>query len=273
MQVLQDSIQPGRDSVISGSFILQSKREVDSASHSMPYSNLYQGHELNQKHETPQPLSNNRPDWLFLLFLFLIGVLAYLRVAYGKYLSLIGKAFLSNNVTTQIARDENMLVQRASIMLSVVFYLSASLLIYTTSVHYNWKIIGISTGFIRYLFIAVLIAIIYLIKFFILRISGWLFDINKETTVYLFNVSLINNMLGMALIPILAIDVFFGMGSINWLLTLAVILVAAAYIYRLIRGIIIGIGASPASPAYLFLYLCTLEIAPLFLLIKVVIQQ
>jgi hypothetical protein len=80
-------------------------------------------------------------------------------------------------------------------------------------------------------------------------------------------------MLGVALVPVLVLFVFSGYLPLDWLLTMAIILAAFAYLYRIIRGILISLTSSSVSFTYLFLYLCALEIAPLFIAIKLISEQ
>lgn len=63
------------------------------------------------------------------------------------------QALLNNNLTNQIVRDENILVQRASVFLSVAFHLTGALFLYLVSIHLGWEIGGIGTGFSRFLFL------------------------------------------------------------------------------------------------------------------------
>jgi hypothetical protein len=282
MQLVQDTISPVKDSLSSDSLNLQTVAYRDSLlpvfadtvqAKGETFINLFQGHELKPHSDTGQPVNYERGDWLFILIIFVVAIFAYLRIAYRKYLDRLVNALFNLNITNQIVRDENILVQRASVMLSVIFYLVTALLVYFISLHYDWRLGGLGTGFIRFLFITVLIAAVYFLKLVVLKVAGWLFNQKREMSTYIFNIFLINNLLGLALIPIVTLFIFFGFMQLNWLLITAVALFACAYIYRLVRGILIGLNASSVSPVYLLLYLCALEIAPLLVLLKLISQQ
>ena len=58
--------------------------------------------------------------------------------------------------------------------------------------------------------------------------------------------------------------------SLNTGIKIALVTGALAYVYCLVRGILIGISYQRFSPFYLFVYLCALEIAPLLVLIKLI---
>jgi hypothetical protein len=146
-------------------------------------------------------------------------------------------------------------------------------LIYFISVQYDWQLKGMGTGFKKLIYIAMLIAAIYLVKLLVLKIAGTIFNLNREMSTYIFNIFLINNILGVALVPILVLFVFFGFMQLTWLLFIGIALACCAYIYRIIRGILISLTSTSVSFAYIFLYICALEIAPLFIAIKLISAQ
>lgn len=231
---------------------------------------LFGAHALKPTHSGPVDRLNVSPDWLFPMLLLVAAVFTWLRVFYNKYFTQLFEAVINNNLTNQIVRDENILVQRASVYLSIVFYLVSALFLYEFSLFRGWGLGGIGTGFARFLFFAILISAVYALKFLILKIAGWLFDTERETALYLFNVFLLNNLLGILLLPFIALLAFHGALPVERLFQGALLVIGIVYLYRLFRGFLVGLGTSGFSPLYLFLYLCTLEIAPLLVILRLV---
>jgi hypothetical protein len=264
------------DSINPDTFIWSRVTAVDSSlitadsSAQKTFIDIFHGHNLKPVHPEPVPLTGSKVGWLFFVLLFVLAIFSYLRVAYGKYLNRLFAALFNMNITNQIVRDENILVKRASLMLNFIFYAAAALLLYLISIEYNWQIPFLKTGVVRFLGFGFLIAILYFLKYIILEITGWLFDFTREMASYIFNISLINNLLGIALIPLLTLFVFFGHMQLSWLLLAAIGLVGCAFVYRLVRGVIIGLSIPSATVAYLFLYICALEIAPLIVIFKLI---
>jgi len=106
-------------------------------------------------------------------------------------------------------------------------------------------------------------------KFLLLKICGYLFNLDKEMAAYIFNIFLVNNLLGILLIPIVAVLAFSVTINVTWIIYGSVVLISVAFLYRIIRGFFIGITSPVSSLYYLFLYLCTLEFAPLLVLLKI----
>jgi len=232
---------------------------------------LYKGHELQPTNDGPVIRKDNSPDWLFPILILVIFVFTWLRIFYSKYFSQMIQALLNNNLTNQIVRDENILVQRASVFLSVAFHLTGALFLYLVSIHLGWEIGGIGTGFSRFLFFAILVTAVYSFKFLFLKICGWLFDLDREMATYTFNVFLINNAVGIVLVPIIALLAYNQWLSTSSLIYTGAILVSLGLLYRAVRGVLIGFSVPGFSFLYLILFLLTFEIAPLLVFVRLIL--
>ncbi|MCC7233293.1 MAG: DUF4271 domain-containing protein [Bacteroidia bacterium] len=234
------------------------------------YVNLFQGHELKVIHKDPVPRNHIVPDWIFIVVLLVIGIYTWLRIYYSRYFGQLIRAFVNFNLANQIVRDENILIQRASVFLSFTFHVVIALLLYQISIHQGWSLGGTGTGFMRFFYLLVLVTLIYAMKFLVLKLCGWLFDLDREMAVYTFIIFLVNNLLGLALIPVVILIAYNQIIPATFLIPAGLVLASLAFLYRLVKGIQVGTGVPGYSPLYLFLYLCTLEIAPLLILIKLV---
>jgi hypothetical protein len=232
---------------------------------------LFKTHSLQFKRFYPQTIEKITPDWFTVILIFIVIAVASLKVFYSRIMFQIFKAFINNNTANQIIRDENILVQRASVLLSVICYLVLALFVFKVSQYYHYENSYIGVGFVKFLFISLFIALIYSLKMIVLKILGFIFHFDKPVAAYIFNLFLINNVLGMVLLPILIIITYFEFAYSDFLLSATIALVALFYIYRLLKGIIIWTGSSHSNLFYLFLYICALEISPILIIIKVLL--
>ena len=255
---------------VSHSIFMISPTQASIANSTTHYTRIYNGHKLSPTHAKELPRNNISPDWFLPSIIIVLIVYTWIRIFYSKYFSQMVQAFLNNNLANQIVRDENIFIQRASIYLSIVFNLIAAMLLYQVSIHYRWPVAGMSWGFDRFIFFFVLVSAGYAIKFLVLKICGWLFEQEREMATYIFNVFLVNNVLGMALLPFICIITYNELINFSLFVTITLILVITGFAWRIFRGIQIGWSAAVFSPLYLFLYLCTLEIAPLIILMRIV---
>ena len=225
-------------------------------------------HNLPRTHFTEISLNRENQAWVFIVLLILVFSFAWIRVFFNRTVRQLFAALVSLNTSIQMIRDENLLLQRASVMLTVLFNMVGALFLYQVSVKYNWSSDYIGTGFGRFLLLAFIISAVYSGKFIILRATGFIFLSEKPMAAYTFNIFLINNILGILFIPlVVAISFLPGMLP-GYVIQLSFAIAGLAFIYRIFRGLAIGISASEFSKFHLLLYLCALELTPLLIIIK-----
>ena len=233
---------------------------------------FFTSHELKPAHSDPVALNRDNSLWVFFALFIIVMAFAWIRVFYTRTIRQIFQALMSMTVSTQLIRDENLLLQRASVMLTVLFNMVVAFFLYQASVIFEWSSDNIGTGFGRFLLFAILISFIYTFKFIILKIIGFVFKTDKPLSGYIFNIFLINNVLGMLLLPVVVALPFLPASLSRIMIFVSLGLIALGFFYRLLRGLFIGISYSEFSKFYLLLYLCTLEIAPLLVLIKLFVS-
>ena len=230
---------------------------------------LFSNHLLPLKHNSPQTYNRPNPDWFTIILFIIIFGFMWIRVFYQRILKQIINAFFNSSASNQIVRDENILIQRASVMLSIMYYLVAALFLYQVSVEFNWQNVWLTDGFSRLIIFAFFIAFAYSIKMIVLKIVGYVLDIDKPVASYIFNIFLMNNILGIALLPLVIMIAYVSTPYTNIIFRAAILIIVATYCYRLFRGVAIGMTIPKFSVFYLFLYLCAFEIAPLALIFKI----
>ena len=229
---------------------------------------FFQDHSLQVSQTESINKSINNPDWFSIILITLVIGFTYIKYHYDKIFKQLLNAFLSTNASNQIIREENVMVQRASIILSIIFYLAGGLFLYQLAEYNKWDLMGIQHEFSRFLLFALFLAFVSPLKMIVLKILGFIFESDKLSSSYSFNIFLINNILGLLLIPIIAVFAYLPFNTGSSILYIGVTLISLAFIYRLIKGYSIwqSIGHLPAL--YFILYLCTLEIAPILVLLK-----
>lgn len=228
---------------------------------------LFKGHMLQPSATSPVPKEDLNPDWFIIILIMVVIYLTWIRVFNYKIIKQHFSAIVSNSLTNQIVRDENILVQRTSVFLSVVFYFSLALFLYQASIFFGWNYKIFNDGFPRYVIFVLLIASAYSLKMVLLKILSIIFQIDKAVSTYIFNIFLINNILGILFLPLVVLIAFVS-GLDKLLVWAGVALLLIAFLYRLFRGVVIWTNLPRFSLYYLILYLCALEIAPLLILFK-----
>ncbi len=115
----------------------------------------------------------------------------------------------------------------------------------------------------------------FLSKHLMLRIIRALFPVDAQVRKYNFLVVIFNCVLGLFLVPFNLLIAFSAKESSHQLLLVSWMLglVAIFYTYRSLRASSIGAKIFTQSPFHFLLYFCTVEIAPVLLLVKLALMQ
>jgi len=211
------------------------------------------------------------PDWVLGVLVVIFLLLAWVRIYHLKRLNQLLQAFLYKLHVYTLLRSNDSMLKRINWGLNAIFVLTMSLFLYQFIEHYGVKLPFVET-MNSFLVIVPLLLLLYPVKSLVLQLSGWIFNDSEKITEYIFNIFLINKVLGLFLVPIVVLAAYLSFGQ-AMLLHVGVMLVVLCYIYRLFRGYFIGRSAANLSGFYILLYLCTLEILPLIIIAKFVSSE
>ncbi len=230
---------------------------------------LFKGHLLQVKQPNAQPFTSEINDWFTLSLLLLLALFTWFRFFYYRIFRQLFSAFFNITITNQIVRDESVLLQRASLVLSVISYMLMGLFVYQLSVFLNWDTGILQGGFIRFVMFSVAIAAAYSLKMISLRFLSAIFDQERAVAIYIFNVFLMIMMVGLLLLPVNILLAYAPAAFRAYIIPVSASVIGLLFLYRLFRAILIWTGIPGFSLFYLFLYLCAFEIAPLLIIWKV----
>ncbi|MEO6759672.1 MAG: DUF4271 domain-containing protein [Saprospiraceae bacterium] len=207
------------------------------------------------------------------LFWVLVGMFSFLTFAIAFKRGIVFKAwrgFLNDNALVLAQREASGLVGSTPYyLLYGSFVLNAGMFIFLV-IHYFKKDLYNNFPFLLLCFAAA--TGIFLFKHFMLNLVGWVFNVRNETKRYNFLIIIFNCVLGLFLVPfnlLLTFSTELKDLLVFWTLGLAAIF----YVYRGLRSAPIGLKILATDQFHFFLYLCTVEIAPVLLLLKLVLNQ
>jgi len=208
-------------------------------------------------------------DGLFYLLVGLLFYFAIVKMFFGKYLANLLTLFFRASMRQQQLREQVLQSPFPSLLLNILFVITGGVYGAFLLRFYNY---GSPEDFwIHFLYCAGILAALYLIKFTVLRVTGWIFNIKRAVETYLFVVFMTNKIIGIFLLPLLILISFSGNGIIEIWITLSIIMIGIFYIYRFIAGYSTLHKEIKISGLHFFLYLCAFEVAPLLLIYKVLI--
>lgn len=233
-----------------------------------PRLELFTEHLLKPHSRTAEPINAFTLDWFTIVLLGMLVLLTWFKVFYYRIFTQLWNAFFSLTTTNQIVRDESVLLQRASLILSIISYFVSGLFVYQVSVVLGWTHHLLPGGFNRFILFALIIALAYSIKMILLRFMSVVFAVEKPVATYIFNIFLVNMVIGLLLLPAIILTAYLPSSMRYYIVMITLIFIMLLFLYRIIRAIGIGVSIQRFSLFYLFLYICTFEIAPLLIIYK-----
>ena len=230
---------------------------------------IFKGHALKVANPEPLPVERKVEDWITLTLIGLLTLLTWFNFLYHKIFRQLFSASFNPGLTGQIVRDESVLLQRATLVLSVISYALIGLFIHLLFLRRGLEIPLIQTGILRFALLSVLVATAYSLKMLVLRFLSEVFDIERPVALYTFNIFLMVMLSGLVLFPVNVVMAYAPERIADASAAAGIIILVLLFFYRLIRAAGIWTGIPRFSLFYLFLYLCSFEIAPLLILWKV----
>ena len=209
-----------------------------------------------------------QPSWLLLIIVLGVMILGYLYSAFNTRFNTFIKAVFLSRFSVQASREERSLSHPFSLLLSLNFILITSLFVLqviTSEVFFHTEI---DFSLLSFLLVALVISGIYFIKIIFLRIFSFILDKQEAISEYLFIIFLLSQFLGIVLLPVVICTAYGPALLAHACVYLGMLLLFSAFLVRVGKGISMVMLGRQATLFYLILYLCTLEILPLLIGIK-----
>ena len=208
-------------------------------------------------------------DFLFYLLAGILLFFGFIRVFFARYLDYVFSLFFRASMRQQQIREQLLQTPFPSLLLNLLFAISSGLYFCFLARQYGLAR-GIEFGLL-FIDCTVVVGLLYLFKYFVLKTTGWVFNISRATDTYIFVVFMTNKIIGILLLPFLVALAFSAPATDEIIITISYFMIAILLLYRFIASYPPIRNEIKVSIFYFFLYLCAFEIAPLLLIYKVLL--
>ncbi len=203
--------------------------------------------------------------WVAITFL-LIG---FLKVGFSKYFSNLTRVFFNSSLRQSQLTDQLLQSKLPSLFFNLLFinvsgyYIFLLLNEYQKTNYNQWNVV---------LYCMMAVFAVYITKYIVLHLVGWLIGYKKDVETYIFIVFLLNKMLALLLLPLVTIIAFADPSIKSIAIILSFILIGIISILRYLRAYVLLQHNFKVSKFHFFLYIFTIEILPIFLIYKWVLN-
>jgi len=220
--------------------------------------------------EIPHVMTPQTADFYLLLCLCLM--LGLIRFMDTRYFLNLWKAFWNPTLSNRQLKDQLQGAGLPNLLMNIFFTMAEGAYIYYVVKFFTPHHSGVIPPALLIIMLIGGTGFIYFTKYAAVRFSGWAFRVEGITEHYLFNVFLINKVLGITLIPFIIILAFADPAWAQPVVVISFIVASALLLNRYIRSWQVFGSFFQYSKFHFFTYLCASELLPLAVLMKLLVK-
>ncbi len=208
-------------------------------------------------------------DLLFYLVFGNVFLLAFIKLVFPKYFKNLFSLFFQTSLRQKQTKEQLLQDGVASLLINLLFLISTGLFITLVVKYQEWSLLPFNN---LYGYVVALLVFIYLGKYIFVSFAGWVFNNRVVAGSYTFLVLMVNRILGILLIPFTIFLAFAEDEYTKIVFTLSIILVLLLLLYRYFMSFASLRNDLKLNAFHFFLYLCSVEILPMLLLYKLMVN-
>ena len=205
-------------------------------------------------------------DALFYIITALVLLLAFFRYFYNRYFTNLFRVFFNTSLRQSQLTDQLLQAKLPSLLFNIFFVLSAGIYVFVLLNFYHF--IKPDTKWLFLLSSIAIMSLIFFIKYFTLKFTGWLTGLQEATDTYVFVVFLINKILGICLVPFIIIIAFSDVVIVKNAALISLMIIGIFLLLRFLRSYGLLQNQLKISRFHFILYIAGIELLPLLLIYK-----
>ena len=208
-------------------------------------------------------------ELLFYYLILLLIIFGLIRRAFAKYFYDLFRVFFRTTLKQRQTQEQLLQSPLPSVFMNAFFVLSGGLYANFLLVHFDLMIAD--NFWLQYLYCAIALGSIYIVKFIGLKVTGWMFNVSDATDSYTFIVFIVNKVLGIFLLPFLLILAFSPEPIYSSAVVLSWFGIGLLLIYRFILSYSAVRKEVKLNSFHFILYILGFEVVPLLLIYKLLL--
>lgn len=227
------------------------------------------------KFTNPVRFTTSERKWIgmesvFYAIVALLIFFAIIRNAFPKYLNDLFRLYFRATLKQRQIREQLMQAPAPSLLLNILFFISGGLFISLIFQHYKWA--SEYDFWMLFVYAITALLLIYLVKFIVLKICGWIFRVMDASDAYTFIVFTNNKIIGILLLPFILFLAFTTGATYEIAIALAVSVVVGLFAYRYFLAFVTVQRQLRINIFHFLVYLLAFEIIPLLLINKLLLK-
>ncbi len=210
-------------------------------------------------------------QFIFVTVLIMVILLTIVVTLFRILLLKIWQAFKSDILLNQLYREQGAGMYLAYGLLYLLFFLNAGIFTFLACRHLHIEPAATNTASLALVTLG--ISGFFLSKHLLLGYIGYIFSIQRETGLYQFTIMIFHIIIGLFVAIGILFMAYAPENTRDYCLYGVVGISAAVYLFLLLRGMFIAAPFLVRHKFHFLLYLCSIEIAPIVLVTKLLMSQ
>ncbi|HEY5369931.1 MAG TPA: DUF4271 domain-containing protein [Hanamia sp.] len=217
-----------------------------------------------------QPHQSYRKEFLFYSLCLIVLILGIFKSFYKGFFGNLFRVYFNTSLRQTQLADQLSQAKLPSFILNLFFVITAGVYIWLLFNIYNPSRLANNKFLLA--FCMLIIALLYFIKFCLLKFTGWVSDISQTTNNYIFVIFLVNKITGILLVPVIILLAFLQTAWIPVVANISFMILGLLFLSRYIKSYGALDKKLPMNAFHFILFILAAEIIPLILIYKIAID-
>ena len=211
--------------------------------------------------------STNNNQWKFGVMIFTLIYIAFVRISNSNNFRTFILSVFNLKLSRKIWEDQRSNFGFVSLQLFAIYLFIGAIFItnYMELIH----VLFFDNYFQQFGAVLIVLFVLYIGKFILHYILGGLLQMKNLAIGFVSNTISVNNFVALVIFPVVVVSIYANnplLASVLSQATIAIFFISV--FYRIVRLVLLSNSFFSFPTFYLFLYLCALEIAPWFIIVK-----
>ena len=208
--------------------------------------------------------------FVFSITIFSLILLTFIISLFRSLLLKVYRGVINENILNQIFRDRDSIGPLPYWVLYAIFFINGGFFIFLVAHHFNRMPWVTDPYYLQLIKCIGVVTCLLLLKHLVLSIISYVFPVTKEMDLYNFMILAFNIILGVGLVPINLLTAYSPEKITPIIIIVVLTVVGLYYLFRHLRGVMIANNYLVFHKFHFLLYICTVEIAPVMVLLKLI---
>lgn len=214
-----------------------------------------------------QPHNPSGKEFLFYSLCIIVLILGIFKTFYNAYFKNLFRVYFNTSLRQTQLADQLLQAKLPSFILNIFFTITTGIYFWLLFNHYHLSRLANNKFLLASCILVV--ALLYFIKFCLLKFTGWVSDIKQTTDNYIFVIFLVNKIMGILLVPIIILLAFLKPEWSVIVANISFMILGLLFLSRYIKSYGAIEKKMPLNPFHFVIFILAAEIIPLLIIYKV----